>query len=411
MNALTPRLVLILILLLAAHGQARAQIPVLDSGPVALDLTGYVRSLTAVHDAGFDLPSVDRRTGLNAEVVRLKWQARHGERVVLDVHNRLQLDVSTAQTAFGESVAGFGVSAVPGRTIELDARLIEEEGLHLWHDVDRLALTVYTEIADVTVGRQAITWGISSLFPVADLWARFSPFELDTEEKPGIDAVRALSYPGEGLELDVVVADRGRRDDWSAGARLTAQLRSADVWGGVGKFWNEILAMAGAGWLFDQTKVRAEAVLPWNLDGDTLDLPRMTVGADWLSAKVSLSGEYHFNGVGVEDASAYAARLADPQFARGESYYLGRHYVGGLVSWAVDRQERVRVSGTVLVNLTDPSAALTPVVSYDVGQNTSMSIGTLQTLGQRPLVAVPPRIRSEYGTYGTLWFTRLSVYF
>jgi len=411
MNALTARLGFILVLLFPAHDTARAQIPILDSGAVALDLTGYVRSLTAVHDAGFDLPSIDRRTGFNAEVVRLKWQARLGERIVLDVHNRLQLDVSTAQTAFGESVAGFGVSVVPGRTMELDAQLIEEEGLHLWHDVDRLALTVYTQLADVTVGRQAITWGVSNLFPVADLWAQFSPFELDTEEKPGIDAVRALSYPGEGLELDVVVADRGRREDWSAGARLTVQLSSADVWGGAGKFWNEILAMGGVGWLFDQTKVRVEAVLPWNLDGDSLALPRVTVGADWLSGRVSLSGEYHFNGVGVEDASAYATRLADPQFARGESYYLGRHYVGGLLSWAVDRQERFRVTGTVLVNLTDPSAALTPVVTYDVGQNTSLSLGTLQTLGQRPLVAVPPRIRSEYGTYGTLWFTRVSVYF
>ncbi len=51
--------------------------------------------------------------------------------------------------------------------------------------------------------------GISNIFPIADLWAQFSPFELDTEEKPGADAVRALHDPASGLEWDIVVADRG----------------------------------------------------------------------------------------------------------------------------------------------------------------------------------------------------------
>ncbi len=104
---------------------------------------------------------------------------------------------------------GFGVSVIPGRRWDLSSVFVDQERLRVWHDVDRLSLTWYNDVADVTVGRQAITWGISNVYPVADLWAQFSPFELDTEEKPGIDAVRVLSYPGQRLELDAVVADRG----------------------------------------------------------------------------------------------------------------------------------------------------------------------------------------------------------
>ena len=90
---------------------------------------------------------------------------------------------------------GFGVSVIPGRRWDLSSVFVDQERLRVWHDIDRLSLTWYTDFADITVGRQAITWGISNVYPVADLWAQFSPFELDTEEKPGVDAVRILSYP------------------------------------------------------------------------------------------------------------------------------------------------------------------------------------------------------------------------
>jgi len=94
-----------------------------------------------------------------------------------------------------ESAVGFGVSVIPGRRWDLSTQFVEQDRLRVWHDIDRLSLTWYSDFADITAGRQAITWGISNVYPVADLWAQFSPFELDTEEKPGIDAVRILKYP------------------------------------------------------------------------------------------------------------------------------------------------------------------------------------------------------------------------
>jgi hypothetical protein len=53
---------------------------------------------------------------------------------------------------------------------------------------------------------------------------------------------------------------------------------------------------------------------------------------------------------------------------------------------------------------------VTPILSYDFGQSTSVSVGALQSFGRAPTLA-PPALRSEFGTYGDLWFTRLSVYF
>lgn len=392
--------------------QAHAQFPILQQGATTLELGGYVRSLTGIQDLGYTPPGGSRRSGFNGEVIRLEWRLAVGKHVVFNVHNRLQSQVMSGDAPFGEA-AGIGVSVVPGRAFDLSSNLLTADRLRVWHDLDRLSVTMYTGVADVTVGRQAVTWGISSLFPVADLWTQFSPFELDTEEKPGMDGVRVLMYPAAGVELDGVLADRGSADNLSAGLRATVGLPSADVYAGFGKFWNELIGMGGVSLLFDQAKLRFEGALPYDMDAHGMELPRMTLGVDWLSARWQVTGELHYNGAGARNASGYVAQLQDPRFARGESYFLDRYYAGGIVAWQPDADGRMNVVLSALTNLSDPSLALTPLLTYDFGQTTSVSVGALQTFGPGPLFPAfgLPVLRSEYGTYGDLWFTRVSVFF
>lgn len=398
--------------LLGPATPATGQTPLVESGRFALDLGGYVRSLTGVHDAGYEPPSADRRSGFHGDVIRLKWRAAWTDAVVLDVHDRIQAEVSSSPAGFGSSVAGFGVSAPPGRSVDLETVWIDDERLRVSHDLDRLALTLYTPAADVTIGRQAITWGTSLLFPVADLWAQFSPFELDTEEKPGVDALRILTYPTSDLEVDAVVADRGKGNGVSAAVRATWSLSSADLYAAAGRLWEEAMALGGVTWLFDTWTLRGEAVVSRDLDADRWLTPRLTVGVDRLSSPVSLSAEYHFNGLGAGAAPGYAERLQSERFARGESYFLGRHYLGLSASVAVDPQERIHVAGTVLSNLGDPSGALLPAVNWDVGRSARLSLGGLLGFGKKPTFdGAVPELRSEYGTYGDLGYAQVAVYF
>ncbi len=400
---------------------AHAQFTLVEAEPASLTLGGYVRTLTGIHDLGYTIPetpvtaATPRRSGFNGEVVRLKWKleggggpAGSGVRWELDVHNRLQARISSAEA--GDQVVGFGVSAVPDRLVDLETELLDEPGLRAWHDLDRLSLSLYTDIADITVGRQAITWGISGIFPVADLWAQFSPFELDTEEKPGIDAIRILAYPA-GIEVDAVVADRGSAEDLSAGLRATLGLPDADLWIGAGKLWRQAMAMGGVTLLLDAAKVRVEAALPWDLDAAALQQPRVTVGIDWIRGTSTVTGEYHYNGIGA-DHESYLETLQDPRVQRGETYYLGRHYLGGVITWSPDTENRLTLILNALANLGDPSLAVTPALSYDLGQATRFSIGGLLSYGDPPSFnPLPPAFPTEFGAYGTLGYTQLSIYF
>ncbi len=277
--------------------------------------------------------------------------------------------------------------------------------------MDRLSAALYLEVADVTVGRQAITWGISTLFPVADLWAQFSPFELDTEEKPGTDAVRVLSYPARGIELDFVAADRGSARDVSAGARVTIETAVGDIYLGSGKFWRELIALGGVSFVVGAYKLRAEAAVPWELDDERWLTPRMTAGADWLGPDVFVTVEYHLNGLGSSESGDYGTLLGQPAFARGETYFLGRHYLGASGSYLATDRWTLSVAG--LVNLTDPSSAIFPAVSYDMGQTIRVSVGGLVSLGATPVFSSDtlPRLESEFGTYGSFGYAQASLYF
>jgi hypothetical protein len=208
----------------------------------------------------------------------------------------------------------------------------------------------------------------------------------------------------------VVVADRGSAEDLSVGVRASLTAPWADLYLAGGKLWNEAMVMGGISAPLGSWKVRAEGVVPYNLDEDDLKPPRMTLGLDRLGGEFMLSGEYHYNGVGAKEVSGYGRVLGGPYFARGESYFLGRHYLGGVGTWTPGN-DRLSLTLSAMLNLVDHSTVLSPVVTYDFGQETRFSIGGLISSGTSPVLAPAPTLRSEYGIYGDLLFTRVSIYF
>lgn len=387
-----------------------AQFTLLEGEGKSLEIGGYLQTLTGLKDLGYEFPGADQVSGFNAEVLRLKWMLRLGDNTLLEFHDRFQTQITSDVSGLTGTAIGFGVSGVPGRSIDLSTTFVDEERFQFWHDVDRLSLTLYSGIGDLTVGRQAISWGISNLFPTSDRWTQFSPFELDTEEKPGVDALRMLSYPMAGLELDMVVADRGSADDLSAGVRASLSLSWADIYLAGGKFWNEILGMGGVSAPMGRWKLRAEGTIPYDLDQDEAKLPTVTLGVDLLGGEAMFSGEYHFNGIGATETDQYLDVLEDPRFQRGDSYYLGRHYLGGVGSWAPGN-DRLSLTFSGMANLQDGSTVLTPMLTYDFGQETRVTLGGVLSSGKVPQFGDEPIINSEYGMYGDLLFTRIAIYF
>jgi hypothetical protein len=416
---------------------ANAQIARWEREEGELSLGGYVRNFVATQNSevrGFDTPTA----GVGASVLRAEWQLA-GEGVTIDFHQRVFLSLSTAAGLGGAGAGGLGVgvSTRPGRTFDMKWLMVDDPGTRVEHDIDRLVLRTYLLGIDFSLGRQAITWGTSNLFPVADLWTTFSPFELDTSQKRGIDGLRAIYGISDWGELDVVVADRGEWSDTSAGARLVLYLPFGDVWLGGAKMWELGMAMGGVSTEWKSLKFRGEINQPFELRENPFHLPRATLGVDFFAGNLVVGVEAHHNGTGVvperndnnksveepEPSDVPLPELDDEipidnyltqlsraeSLARGESYLLGRYYAGAFASYTVT--EPITVSGSLLANLYDPSAMVALSLGYAPTQAVQLSFGFFQGLGALPRVFPKAEIQSEFGTYGSQVYVELAAFY
>lgn len=421
-------------LLLAFGWSSTAQaIALVNADAFNLRLGGYARTISGVQQlrlhiapaaeqAGF--ADADAPSGLHAGIVRLEWNSDVGDAVSLQLQNRLAWRVQSS-TGLGQQGAGvgLGVSGVPGRTVDTRTTIVDDAPgrLRLQHEIDRFALRLYLDAIDLTIGRQAITWGNSNIFLVADLWTNFSPFELDTAQKPGIDAARGIVQLTPDIELDLVLAGRQPladvfqgEGDWtylSVGARTTFFLPFGDVYTALAKHWDLVMAHAGFSANVDTLKIRGEITQAFDYEREAFDLPRATVGLDWFSPALMVSVEAHMNGIGTADAqNALDTPRTSRALARGETYLLGRYYLGTSVVYTP--WQPIRVGVTALGNVTDPSVMLTGFAGYSPSANIELSLGAFAGLGERPNVSLTGfDVTSEYGTYGELYYFQMAAFF
>lgn len=398
------------LLVMAAAVPARAETTLYEEGEVRLSLGGFARSFSAIQRVPVEGLGLQTQ-GTATSLVRAEWSAHLGSAVSIELHQRVGLRTSTSASALGAFGPGVGVSVVPQRSVDLNQAAIALPQLRVDHDIDRLAVRIYLDAVDLTVGRQAISWGSSTLFQVADLWTTFSPFELDTSQKRGIDAVRALWSPHPQLEVDAIVADRGRLEDTSAGARATLFLDGIDLYAAAAKHWDSAYAFAGASGELGSFKLRGEATLPYDLEEGAVRRPRATLGIDWFRSDLFVGLEAHYNGAGAEGAGSYLEHATTSEvLARGESYLLGRWYAGAVATWRP--WEPLSLVGSVLANLEDPSANVSLAVAYAPVQAFQLTVGAFRGVGAAPLLDEGRlELRSELGSFGNLYYVELAAFF
>lgn len=404
---------------LLTAGPAAADVRVIGDDEHELRLGAYASQFSLFSHIGYEAGGfVPQDLASNAALLRLEWSARLGPRWTFVLHDRFFWLMSNQTSADGTGV-GLGSSIPPRRSIDLESHLVDASGASLTHDLDRLALSHQSPIGDLTLGRQAISWGTASVFTINDLWSRFGPFELDTSQKRGVDALRLLSYPLEGGELDLVLVDRGGLDegnarDLSGGARLAWSQGATDHYVGLAKNYRRLLLLGGTTVDLDVFTARLEAQVRFSFSPGRVE-PLVTAGVDYQGPTSSLAFEYHFSSPGITDRADYARELVfepDPELARGDRYFAGEHYVAatGTYNPWVDLQ----LGGAVIANVLDPSAIFVPSISYAISQNVSAALGAYIGAGNEPnlvLGAEPTlKVDSEFGMVGTVGYFQITGY-
>lgn len=388
-----------------------------------LSLAGYIKSYLFVYRP-VSAVGPQSVTELSTNRVRLNLIYRHQNRISMNVAYdfvpRFQSEVLQSNSPLPGQINPFTYRISDLKKILYPAGTRDLHNFALGQNLDRASVAFHTRQADITIGRQAIAWGSARAINPTDVLAPF-PFEaLDTEDRIGIDAVRAQIPLGTLSELDAgFIFGKGLKfaNDAFYG-RTKFNLRKTDISLLFMGFRENALmgfdlarSIGGAGfWLesacvfpdaFDDELERSEAYF------------RISTGMDYsFSQKTYSFVEYHFNGAGASLAGDYAKSLANPAYTEGSDYLLGRHYLIPGTSYQLT--PLIALTGQALINMTDRSLYLTPQAEYNIASNLYIGAGAFIAIGRRPSQSINstgPALRSEFGSYPSFYFGSIRYYF
>ena len=308
----------------------------------------------------------------------------------------------------------FHLGAVPGggEWLRLQWTAAERDHVVWRHRFDRLYVEWGSERFEITVGRQAVSWGTALFLTPSDPYTPFNPVDPFREFRAGVDAARLRFFPSALSEIDLVVRPTRSlvgEEEVTALIRGLTTVRNWEVsaWGGI--VYGDPAGALGAAGSLGGWAVRGEAVLRKLPDRVVL---RGTLGLDRQlqvgGRDLTLAAEYQRDGLGADGPDAYLATLGSATFLRGEHQVLGRDEAVVRASYQV--HPLWSLSSLVLWNLNDLSATMGPSVAYSAGNDVAVITGAFLGLGDDHATAARP-LPSEYGLAGLFVYLSLSWYF
>jgi len=257
----------------------------------------------------------------------------------------------------------------------------------VYHRLDRLNLTYTPDWGTLCIGRQALTWGDGLIFNPMDLFNPFPPTSILRDYKVGDDmAFLQLPVSMGGLQLLYIPrrdpANSHLEEDQSSYAckfHLTAADSLEMDFMAARHYGDDVLGLGAVG-VLGGAAWRADAVytLLTSEDGEHGFL-QLVANLDyaWQWGGRNFYGfmEFYYDTLGR--TGRYEQALNDVQLRRrlerGELFTLGETYLAGHLE--IELHPLVHAYGTVIVNLSDPSAILQPRLSWDVTANVQLIAG------------------------------------
>jgi hypothetical protein len=282
------------------------------------------------------------------------------------------------------------------------------------HEIDRANAQVHLRRADLTLGRQAIGWGRGVMFTAIDLFAPFSPLEVDREWRSGVDAARADIKITDRSSIDLVGAfgDTVNRSAFAARARGYAGTVDLEVVGG--RRGQDLFAGVTSSAAVGDAEVHGEAAafrVPAATNHDVVW--KIVAGGSYrfpIGAGILAYAEYHYSGFGATQPEEILALLTTPsfvgRFVRGDLQILSRHAIG--VTAAYEASTEITYSAQWLYNPRDQSGIAAPAITYTFSDAVSLLGSVYVPYGRPPEGGL---LHSEYGAAPLSGLLQLRWYF
>ncbi len=294
------------------------------------------------------------------------------------------------------------------RFFDFEQNRREKDRLSGQLQADRLNLHADNGRLSWTLGRQAIGFGRISLFSPLDVIAPFAPDAVDTDTRPGVDALKINRYFGLAGQLGgiVVFGSENRYNSYllSAGENV----RNVDLLLLTGILRDRALLGLGAAGDIGNLGLKAEISLYHGLGAEqSSGDPRREFAVAAMEAWYRLNNglvviaEYLYSGFGSNDPAAYPLIADSAPVREGLGFLLGRHYL--MLGPSLLIHPLVNLSGLLICNLRDHSFLLQPQLAFSLADNVELDLFWNLTSGHGPRLAgdgPQPVVRSEFGSGG-----------
>ncbi len=422
-------------------GTARALLG--DSrGPAGLD--GSLRVVAVATDGpeSASLLGGDDSAFLSQTLLRLTLAGRPRDFVSYELHVVQTVDTTSASATLGQGGLGASVPYAPApsdaryRALDATWDWLEESDTGAALILDRASASFHLASADITLGRQAITFGKAFFWNPLDVFLPFDPRQFDREYKAGVDAARVDIHLGPFSGINLIAAagrtmaptattDDGELLDssWFGSALLARAFTTLHGWDLAaqgGKVYGGYQLGAGATGELGPLALRLEAAF---LDAD--DSPPLLAGVfpaseklveDGLSTVVgighrfdnslSLDCEYFYNGArDPHDLQTSFTRLATG------GLLAASEHLGGFVA-TYEFMPILFGNLAWMVSFNDGSGQIQPGLTWWASDEIGVQAGAIISYGSSPAVGLHDSVlRSEFGTSPHIFYIEPKIYF
>ncbi len=410
-----------------------------------IGLDGSIRTIGAA-SSNFDISGfrVGRRAdGSSETIVRLVLAGYPTDWLSYEVHAVQSVSVQTFSlptwvkfqaTAMGLDSGGqsgsfgaFGASGSAGPGLRYRAfdgrwRWFDGQAVTAQFTADRFNVKLALPFADVTLGRQAISFGKAYFWNPLDVFLSFDPTSFDREYKRGVDGLR-VDIPIGDFSGVTVVGVLGRPNNGHAGYRSAGIVRvftnfldwDFSVQGG--KVYGGFHAGLGASGELGPVEARAEAAYFWPLPDlrpdNATEIPEglsAVLGVGRMFAvfdrTLVIQGEYLFNSAAGGATLGESFVLA----SKGLMIQPGEHTLGAMASYQVSAL--LGISFATMFSISEqPSILLQPGLVYSAADEVELLAGAMFAFGERPTLDAGIAFNSVYGSYPHVFYLEAKIYF
>ena len=285
-----------------------------------------------------------------------------------------------------------------------------ETKTEIYQNLDRFNVQFQFDAGDLTIGRQAISFGSARMINPTDVFLPFDVQTFNTEYRTGVDAIRFQRPVGELGEIDlgIVLGPNADSETSAAFLQLRGNVSGNDLHFALIEYAEQSLigvglqrALGDLGFWFEAARVTGDQ-----------DYTRISTGLDYAFSEFTFGQiEYHYNGAGNDDPADYIAAAASLPYQRGGVFLYGRDYL--IPSFSAQVSPLLSLSAAAIINLSDDSAFLNVAAEYNIAEDFYMDFGWYHFVGDdlETNNLGLPELGSEYGTSPDMLYTSIRFYF